>query len=173
MIGGGPSLNNRYSNVNVISKVEDISKKLVIDILVFNALVTSSIRVDKIHLPEVGASRFLFSPAKETKVYLSSRSIEQANKTVNERLKIANTHDLDAQRRQVRSRLTSPRTYTSSRFSSRWTDRTSCRPYSILTLLDKDFADPNNGSIIAASLLVYIARDLHSLFKSTLSLIYL
>ncbi|GAA5816421.1 hypothetical protein MFLAVUS_009950 [Mucor flavus] len=100
---------------------------------------------------------FLFSPTKETKIYLSSRIIEQANETVNEKLEIANTHDLDAQLRQVRSRLTSPRTYTRSRFSSQWTNRTSCQPYSIFTLLDRDFADSKNDSVIASSLLVCIA----------------
>ncbi|KAI9263008.1 hypothetical protein EDC94DRAFT_608046 [Helicostylum pulchrum] len=118
MVGSGPSLNNKYNGINIISKVEDRSKKLLISTLVFNALVTSSLRLDHNYLPEVGASTFLFSPTKDTKLYLSSRSIEQANKTIGEKLELANLHDLDSQLRQVKSRLASPLMYTSARFSS-------------------------------------------------------
>lgn len=44
MVHSGPSLNNLYGNLNIISKVEDKSKKLEIGTLVFNILVTSSVR---------------------------------------------------------------------------------------------------------------------------------
>ncbi|ORE08786.1 hypothetical protein BCV72DRAFT_322855, partial [Rhizopus microsporus var. microsporus] len=118
MVGSCPSMNNKYNNVNTMSKVEDKSKKLLIGTLVFNGLVTSSIRLYQIHPTEVGTSTFLFSPTKETKVYVSSGSTEQVNRTISQKLEITNSHDLGSQLRQVRSRLTSPRTYVSSRFSS-------------------------------------------------------
>lgn len=61
MISNGPSMDNKYSNLNIISKVEDRSKKLLIGTLVFNGLVTPSIRLDQARLSEVDASAFLFS----------------------------------------------------------------------------------------------------------------
>ncbi|KAI7900882.1 uncharacterized protein BX663DRAFT_438374, partial [Cokeromyces recurvatus] len=57
-----PSKNNKYNGINIISKAEDKSRKLLIGTFVFNGLVTSSIRLDKDFSPEVGASTFLFSP---------------------------------------------------------------------------------------------------------------
>jgi hypothetical protein len=70
MIGTTPSLKNLY---------KDNSKKLIIGTHVFNALITSSIRVDRTFDPELGPSTFLFTPSTETKVYISSLNIEQAN----------------------------------------------------------------------------------------------
>ncbi|KAI8081064.1 hypothetical protein BDF21DRAFT_339074, partial [Thamnidium elegans] len=40
-----PTLNNRYKKVNVIKRSEDESEKLIIDTLVFNGPVTSSLRL--------------------------------------------------------------------------------------------------------------------------------
>jgi hypothetical protein len=60
-------------------------KKLLIRTLVFNGLVTSSIRLDQIHPPEVGASTFLFSPTKETKAYTSHQ--EASNKPTDQSVK--------------------------------------------------------------------------------------
>ncbi|GAA5813560.1 hypothetical protein MFLAVUS_007042 [Mucor flavus] len=40
---------------------------------------------------------------------ISSRSIELANRTVNQKLETVNSHDPDAQLGQIRSRLTSPK----------------------------------------------------------------
>lgn len=123
-----PSKNNIYNGINIISKAEDKSRKLLIGTFVFNGLVASSVRLDKDFSAEIGASTFLLSLKNNTKVYIALRSIELANKTINEKLETANGHDLDSQLRQVRSRLTSPRTYTCSRFSSQWTDQIGCRP---------------------------------------------
>lgn len=160
MVGSCPSMNNKYNNVNIMSKVEDKSKKLLIGTLVFNGLVTSSMRLYQIYPTEVGTSTFLFSPAKETKVYVSSGSIEQVSRTISQKLEITNSHDLDSQLRQVRSRLTSPRTYVSSRFSSQWTEQACCRPYTIFALLDKGQADPTHDFIVVSSALVNVVDSM-------------
>ncbi|KAI9469034.1 MAG: hypothetical protein EXX96DRAFT_457274, partial [Benjaminiella poitrasii] len=50
MICSGPSMSNKYSNINIMSKIEE----RVTDVFFFfNGLVTSSIQLDKKHSPEV------------------------------------------------------------------------------------------------------------------------
>lgn len=60
-----PNFTNKYEGMKVVSKIEDWSRKLIIGTMVFNALVTSSLRLGKDNtVPEVGASTYDFDPSK-------------------------------------------------------------------------------------------------------------
>lgn len=159
MVSSLPTLSHRYKRISVISKVEDQSKKLIIGtLLVFNALVTSSIILD-INLPaEVGAFTFKFNPSNNTQLFLSTRSIESANKAIAHKAKVYALHDINCSLRQVRSRLTSPNTYTFARFHTEWTHYNDSMPYTIFTIADKPNADRNNSGIACARVLSTVAN---------------
>lgn len=81
-----PLLKNKYEKINIVKLRDDNSTKLIIGTFVFNALVTSSLRLDKDNCePEVGSSTYSFTPSYSTKVYISNRSVTAANRTINQR----------------------------------------------------------------------------------------
>jgi hypothetical protein len=153
-----PDFTNKYEGINVVSKIEDRSRKLIIGTMVFNALVTSSLRLDKDNaVPEVGASTYEFTPSKETSLYISLRSMKAALETISKKAEISNPYDLDSQLRQVRSYLISPTSYICSRFSSEWTDALPFRPYTIFTLIEKSSTEASLDYMVASSILLKIA----------------
>lgn len=96
MISSLPIVRNKYRKINATMKIEEKSRKLVIGTLVFNALVTSSIRLDQEGLqPEVGASTYSFTPSRSTKIYISRKSKAAANETIEEESQV------DSQLRQL------------------------------------------------------------------------
>lgn len=136
---------------------EDKSQKLLISSLVFNALIMSSIPID-IKLPsEVGASTFNFKPSKETRLYLSSRSIKYSNATITEKRQLHAEHDINSTLRQVRSRFTNPQAYINSRFHSEWRHFTGCMPNTIFAIVDKPNVDPTISYVICSKVLLMVA----------------
>lgn len=132
-----PNKGNKYKRRNVIVKLEDNSRKLIIGSLVFNAIIISSLRLDNNTKPEVGASNYSFTATPSTRIYVSRKNIEKANTSLKKKLVYFNQHDYDSQLRQLRSYLTCPNTYVNARVFSKWTDNKLCRPFSIFTFAGK------------------------------------
>jgi len=107
--------------------------------------------------PEVGASTYNFTPSPETKIFVSQNSIASANKAIEEEATMFNSHDLDAQIRQVRSQLTVPSTYSPSRAHSEWVDNAMCRPFAIFTLCEKSGIDGSADYAVASKILLLVA----------------
>lgn len=74
-----PNFKNLYKQINVCLKNEAKNRKLIVGTLVFNALIISSVRLDKEYEPEVGISTYLFNPSANTKMFISRHSISDAN----------------------------------------------------------------------------------------------
>lgn len=122
--------------------------------MVFNALIVSSIRLDLPNVqPEVGASTFNFTPTPETKIFISRKSMADANKAVVDESTVFNEMDFTSQIRQVRTRVTMPGTYSSARCFTAWTDNNLCRPYTIFTLADKYTSFPLPAYVLASKIL--------------------
>ncbi|KAL9550810.1 hypothetical protein MBANPS3_004554 [Mucor bainieri] len=158
MVSSLPTLSHRYQKISVVNKVEDKSKKLIIGTLVFNVLITSSIRLDTKFPAEVGASTFNFAPSKRTQLFLSSRSIEAANRAIAEKQQTYGMHDFMSTLRQVRTRFTNPKTYTIARFSTEWTHFAGSMPYTVFTIGDKPNVDSTNSNILCARALSLVAN---------------
>lgn len=75
-----PSLSSQYSNKFKITKINvDKLEKLALGPKTMNLLVMSSIRIDDSRLAsEVGPSTKIFTPSKNTRVFLSTSSIQLA-----------------------------------------------------------------------------------------------
>lgn len=122
-----PLLKNKYEKINIVKLRDDNSTKLIIGTFVFNALVTSSLRLDKDNCePEVGSSTYSFTPSYSTKVYISNRSVTAANRTINQRSQFIDFQDNYAHLRQLRSKFSASSTYSTSRTSSFFWENVCC-----------------------------------------------
>jgi hypothetical protein len=148
------SLNRYEYKLNTISKLEDKSKKLIIGTNVFNALVASSKRLDSKTIPEVGPSTYKFHSTRQTRLFISSKMILKANKTIEN----AQSSDFKAQFRQVRSSFTNPQTYTFSRFFSEWAGQLLYRSYTVFTGKVKSSKSELLDFMIASKVLAEIAN---------------
>ncbi|KAI7897829.1 uncharacterized protein BX663DRAFT_490557 [Cokeromyces recurvatus] len=72
-----------YNGVFVTVKKEDSSRKLIIATKLMNALVTSSIRIDQKVLPDDGSSTLQFMPSTNTRIYILSSQLYNAEKVCN------------------------------------------------------------------------------------------
>jgi hypothetical protein len=159
MVNSIPSLFNKYRyQLNVLSKIEQRSKKLIIGSNVFNALVISSKRLDTNSEPEVGPSTYSFTPSNNTRLYLSSEMVKRAMSTIDNHDETSQFSDFEAQLRQIRSSLTDPHTYTYSRFFSTWTDNLMHRPYTIFTIKDKSNENESKNFMVGSKVLAEIAH---------------
>lgn len=133
-----PVIKSRYPNALKISiKHHDNSMKLLIGTNVFNALITSSLRLDiEGAEAEVGASTTNFTPSLATKLYIPG----VVNKLAMENLKNTTTtfynHALISQIRQLRSKFDNPSTYMIARCSSPFTNNLLSQPLTIYTVAE-------------------------------------
>lgn len=133
-----PTLKSRYKNFGAVILFNHRSRKLVFGSQVFNALVTSSMRLDIDADPEVGSSTTLFTPTLQQKIYLSQKSLDAAKVIINSEKKCFNQIDIFSQFRQLQSQFSSPSTYFISRCSSLYVDNIACRPFTVFTLADAE-----------------------------------
>ncbi|KAF7720482.1 hypothetical protein EC973_008144 [Apophysomyces ossiformis] len=145
----------QYPDVQVCVMENDNTNKLVIGTKSFNALLTSTIRLDVDHIPTIGASSINgFSPTKATRIYLDQRVVKMLNEWVEKKKieKNAGTalvnyplyvFDELAQLRQVRSKFNDPSTYQFLRGYSSVTNDLRLRPITVWTLAD---TSPTNGT---------------------------
>lgn len=68
--------------LKIVSVKDDNSNKLKLGSQTMNALVVSSVRIDKEMMPEVGPSTHQFHVSRNSKLYLSQSSIALAKKVL-------------------------------------------------------------------------------------------
>ncbi|CEJ05243.1 hypothetical protein RMCBS344292_19188 [Rhizopus microsporus] len=129
-----PPQNSEYQNVHVACMNDQDGVKLVIGTKAFNGLITSSLRLDSVVKPDIGPSTTHFtvypsSSAKNTRIFLSRKSLEEAKRLARDTKAIRiRSYDILSQLRQVRTHFDSLSTYLCCRASSPQTDDMSCRP---------------------------------------------
>jgi hypothetical protein len=152
-----PTPSGPYNNLSVLAYENDNSRKLIIGTYSFNALVTSSIRLDLDHDLETGPSTKNFSPSPYTKIFIANTSQTAVNDIIRTKKSVLYDFDTLHQLRQLRSRLTSPSTYSISRASSLLTNHISCRPYTVFTIVDSGSSSNDTDEILACMVLRSIA----------------
>lgn len=139
-----PPRKTRYPDVWPTSLNNNDGLKLVIGTQSFNALITSSLRLDEAARPNVGgvATNFQLTTTESslsTFIYLDEESIDKANRWVDKinatSLGYSNIMD---QLRQLSTKFDAPSSYYLCRASGPITKSHQCHPYSIYTLYDFD-----------------------------------
>jgi hypothetical protein len=141
----------------VLGYENDNSKKLIIGTYSFNALVTSSIRLDQTSELETGPSTKQFSPSRNTQIFIAQTSRIAANDIIETKKNTLYDFDILHQLRQLRSRLTSPSTYSISRACAMLTNQISCKPYTIFSILDAGSNTSDTDEKLASMVLRHIA----------------
>lgn len=152
-----PTPLNKYQNMAVLGYENDNSKKLIIGTYSFNALVTSSIRLDQTSELETGPSTKQFSPSRNTQIFIAQTSRIAANDIIETKKNTLYDFDILHQLRQLRSRLTSPSTYSISRACAMLTNQISCKPYTIFSILDAGSNTSDTDEKLASMVLRHIA----------------
>jgi hypothetical protein len=146
-----PPILTKYKNSWVTTSYQDNSLKLLFATKTFNALVTSSYRIDGKFDAEVGPSTVSFrldemskyENAMTTQVYIDKESWNDAIELAkDEHTSQLRTYNNIYQLRQVRSKFYSPTTYTLCRSSSAFVDDHTAQPLTIFTYANLD--DGNN-----------------------------
>lgn len=160
-----PEDDAQYPDVQVCVMENDNTNKLVIGTKSFNALLTSTIRLDVDHIPTIGASSINgFSPTKTTRIYLDQRVVKMLNEWVEKKKieKNAGTalvnyplcvFDELTQLRQVRPKFNDPSTYQFLRRYSSVTNDLRLRPITVWTLADTSPTNDTTSDGRTASLL--------------------
>ncbi|KAG0307839.1 hypothetical protein BGZ99_001352 [Dissophora globulifera] len=151
-----PSMNIPYKDVwpTTISAPE--GERLVIGTGSFDALITSSLRLDSRIEACVGGITTSFSlpnaeHSKLTKIFLDQESVDSG-------LKLAMTketwslsgRDLMWQLRQTKTKFHDPSTYYLCRASSHFARNHPCQPYTIFTLVSFDQAPSGDGAVVSS-----------------------
>lgn len=135
-----PNFTSQYPNRLSIGLMSyDNSRKLTIGTNAFNALVISSIRLDDSKTPsEVGASTKHFTPSSNSRIFLSTSSIEKANQLANDnnREHIPSSDDPFNMIMQLRSKFNQETTFLLARVFGSFTSNHTLLPYTIYTLAD-------------------------------------
>lgn len=140
-----PQLYSQYPNKLKITKINmDKSEKLIIGSRMMNILVISSIRIDNSKLaPEVGPSTTNFTPSKNTRIFVSMSSIQQANKILKDPNSLKLSDPL-VHVRQLRSKFHQHSTYSLARSYSVFTSDITVQPYTIYTLVNSTSNNDNS-----------------------------
>ncbi|KAI9303561.1 hypothetical protein BJ944DRAFT_289301 [Cunninghamella echinulata] len=139
-----PPFKTKYSNVWPVTLDIREGKKLMIGTETFNALITSSMRLDKRLKPSIGAITMNFTllqkkDSESCSVYLDKESVEKAMMLAkNEQaISISKTNIL-YQLRQLNTKFDMPSTFYLCRASGPITKSHIYQPYSLFTLADFD-----------------------------------
>ncbi|GAB5586184.1 hypothetical protein Unana1_01084 [Umbelopsis nana] len=146
----------RYQNIWARTITDIDGTKLVIGTKTFNALVTSSLRLDAAIEPEVGPSTLNLllhdeTQGKQTRMFIHMASFRSATDLAKKSdVSSVYEHNLLYQLRQVRSKFHQASTYSLCRASSTLTNDHMCQPYTIFTLADNDNGhDYSDGRMIS------------------------
>ncbi|ORX57488.1 hypothetical protein DM01DRAFT_1334107 [Hesseltinella vesiculosa] len=164
LLSGMILLQTTNGSALLVNTVEDMDgAKLVIGTESFNALITSSIRVDADLPPNLGPTTATFlidSPAQSlgTRMFVMRKSIESAlSLSKNTNVTSTSSSDLLYQLRQMRTRFHHPSTYLCCRSSGPWTDDIAGQPYTIFTLANWEEGSSESPYRIASTLFQSIA----------------
>ncbi|KAG1048427.1 hypothetical protein G6F43_009183 [Rhizopus delemar] len=145
-----PPETTRYRNVWPTSYSDVDGIKLVIGTKIFNALVTSSLRIDIDIKPEIGpvTSNLILNAYERsfaTKIFVKKSTWESAQHIAKcERTNKISGYDVSFQLRQLHTRFHQQSTYFACRGFNEPTDDISTRPHTAFTLCEWD--NGNNGS---------------------------
>jgi hypothetical protein len=163
-----PPETTKYRNVWPTTLTDSDGVKLVIGTKTFNALVTSSLRLDSKCEPDIGPSTNSFildSPQQSQDVQLFIKEIawkaatDLANDTNTNRIYL---YDSLSQLRQLRTRFHHHSTYLLCRSSNETTNDLASRPFTIFTLADWDTGRDDSGYRVASKLFQLIAKNMIS-----------
>ncbi|ORX57490.1 hypothetical protein DM01DRAFT_1406052 [Hesseltinella vesiculosa] len=158
-----PPVTTRYPRIWPMTLKDMDGVKLIIGTKSFNALVTSSVRVDTDEIPDLGptTSSFLIDNPAESlgaRLFVMRKSVEAAfSLSKNNSATNVSSADLLYQLRQVRTRFHHPSTYLCCRSSSPWADDIAGQPYTIFTLANWDKGNDESSYRIASTLFQSIA----------------
>lgn len=155
-----PPLLTKYPNTWATMLNDSEGKKLVFGTKMCNALVTSSMRIDKDRPASVGGTivHFDLDPqnAETTTILLDADSIKKANAlTQDPHANKIGRFDLLEQLRQLRTKFQYPSTYALCRVSSEFTNDIRRRPYTVFTLANFDGGQQDSGTMIASQLIAH------------------
>ncbi|KAG0282240.1 hypothetical protein BGZ96_000713 [Linnemannia gamsii] len=150
-----PSIKTPYKNVWPTTVSAQDGERLIIGTLSFDALITSSLRLDTRMNTSVGCATpsFLLSSTSHslaTKIFLDQESLDDG-------LQLAKGKDtwsvsssnLMWQLRQTKTKFHDPSTYYLCRASSPFANKHPCHPYTIFTLVAFDQAHNGDGSVLS------------------------
>ncbi|SAM07889.1 hypothetical protein [Absidia glauca] len=153
----------RYRNVWPTTLTDVDGMKLVLGTKTFNALVTSSLRLDKHFEPEIGPGTCHFVLENDlqslnTKIFIKEEAWKAAkvlaeNKSAN----FISCYDIVYQMRQLRTRFHHQSAYLCCRSSNETTDDITTRPYTVFTLAGFDNARENSNYRSGAQLFRQVA----------------
>ncbi|KAK3830570.1 MAG: hypothetical protein JOS17DRAFT_746772 [Linnemannia elongata] len=150
-----PSTRTPYLNVWPKTLSSPEGERLVIGTRSFNALITSSLRLDTKMEASVGGTTlsFLLSSTQDslaTKIFLDAESVHAALELAkDEEAWSVSASDLICQLRQVKTHFDDPSTYYLHRASSDFAANHPCQPYTVFSLASFDQAHSGDG--VAAS----------------------
>ncbi|CAO3565325.1 unnamed protein product [Mortierella alpina] len=157
-----PSPMTRYPLVWPLTIADTEGEKLLLGTHSFNALVTSSLRLDSSCPASVGGSTSSFKlrdpqESKATRIFLDKESVEKAFALARDRAtSYVSAFNKFEQLRQLRSKFHDGSTYRLCRASGFMTQSHTCMPYTVFTLADFDQSQSVEGRA-ASSLFQAIA----------------
>ncbi|KAF9409903.1 hypothetical protein BGZ76_005597 [Entomortierella beljakovae] len=159
-----PKINIPYDGVWPMTLGSWDGEKLVIGTRIFNALVTSSMRLDLMEQASVGGITVTFplrnfQSSKSTRIYLDNKSIEKAAEIASrEKAWAISKEGTIWEMRQLRSKFDDPSTYLLCRSSGHLTNDHTSQPYTVFTLSCHDSLE--NGTGAAAAIIFHkIAKE--------------
>ncbi|KAF9152373.1 hypothetical protein BGX21_005041 [Mortierella sp. AD011] len=145
----------RYDDVWPMTIASKDGDRLTIGTHAFNALVTSSIRLDLKEPPSIGGTTVSFSlkdtqSSKATVIFLDCESIKAADKLISDKSVQQNSRGNEVEQlRQLRSKFDEPSTYFRCRAPSRITKDHTAQPFTIFTLVSSDSLEKGSGRAAA------------------------
>ncbi|KAG0324180.1 hypothetical protein BGZ99_002143 [Dissophora globulifera] len=159
-----PATGTRYRDVWPLTLSDPDGERLVLGTHSFNALITSSIRLDCRDRVSVGGATSTFrlldaQNSAATRIFLDVESVDAGLRMAGNRdvCFISARNKLD-QLRQLRSKFNDGSTYRLCRASGFLTMRHTCNPYTVFTLADFDQAHSTDGQA-AATLFQEVAKS--------------
>ncbi|KAG0009181.1 hypothetical protein BGZ81_003593, partial [Podila clonocystis] len=159
-----PSIKTPYKKVWPVTVPTIEGKRLIIGTKSFDALITSSLRLDKAVEPSIGASTPSFvltdtGHSLATKIFIDAEHLEIGLRMAeNKDTWSVSSSDLLYQLRQVKTKFFDASTFYLSRASSFFADNHPCQPYTIFNLASFDQAHSGDG-VAASNLFHTIACD--------------
>ncbi|KAG0286172.1 hypothetical protein BGZ98_005187 [Dissophora globulifera] len=147
----------RYDDIWPVTIASKDGDSLVIGTQAFNALITSSIRLDLKDPPSIGGTTVSFPlkdirSSKATAIFLDCDSIKEADEIMKDRNIERNSRGNEVEQlRQIRSKFHEPSTFYLCRAPSRIAKDHMAQPFTVFTLVGSDSLE--NGSGRAAAVL--------------------
>jgi hypothetical protein len=163
-VSTNPPVNCRYKRIWAISVKDSDGTKLNVATKSFNALVTSSIRLDAKHAPELGptTSKFLVDKehGRQVQIFLNEDNYTDAAEiALNEHATNISDTDVLQQLRQIRSKFNEHSSYIPSRSSSSLCGFHRLQPQTIFTYCTFDKSAPSCDGRLASRVFAHVATE--------------